>query len=88
MGLHEDKLGTASIGTAAVQLGGAAAYTRYMLDIYNEGAVSVYLGTSNAVTTATGYPVAAATEYHWIGPNAVWGISAGTCTVKLHEVLE
>lgn len=87
MNLSQNILGTVSVGTAAVQLGGGAAYTRYLLDIYNAGAASIYLGTANTVTTSTGFPVPASTLYHWLGPAAVWAISSGTCTVNVLEVL-
>lgn len=62
---------------------------RMALSIYNNGAVTVYVGQADTVTASNGYPILAGGECHWLGVSAVYGIAAsGTADVRYHEVSE
>jgi hypothetical protein len=89
MGYNSDSVGTVSVGTSAIAIGGTVlAYTRAVCTIYNDGSGTVWLGPATSVAAGAGFPLAPASTHHWFGPNIIYGISAGTNTVYYHQVLE
>lgn len=70
-----------SVGTAAVQLAPANS-ARAKLSVRNNSTTNtLYLGATNAVTTANGFPLAAGEAYTFDGTTAaVWGIASAAST--------
>ena len=64
-----------TMGTAAAVIKAANA-DRFGIAVFNLGSVTIYLGYSNAVTTAAGFPLLSNTGLYFDGyTGALWGIS-------------
>lgn len=75
-----------SVGTAATRIDQGTVNRKYII-IVNNGSATVYVGSSDTVTTANGLPIAAGASLSMnLGPSLqLWGISTATQDVRVLE---
>ena len=76
-----------AVTTTASQLAATALTDRCEITIQNLGNKAMYIGSTNAVTSATGVkiPAGGSASYNWGASADVWAISEGNSDVRLME---
>jgi hypothetical protein len=69
--------------SAALAVAGAAG--RDTVTLYNSGTATAYVGNSNAVTSATGFPIPAGAALVMEATADIWAIGAGATTLAVMQ---
>jgi hypothetical protein len=86
-------VGKVTVAATATELkvGGAALANRKAVVVFNNAAADIFVGYTNAVTTATGFPIKAGTERRFdVNPTEVvtlFAIAAADSDVRIQEIL-